>query len=108
MGLNPSGSCCLLCVRKLLTSLSQGLSFHICATGLRNMRQDMRCLARCQAHGKGLRNGAGDAGNEHRLLESSSWPGTWPHRKSDKEFRRELFLLVGNCGQAASACASEH
>lgn len=41
--LNPDGSSCLLCVcvSKFLTSLSWGLSFHICTMRLTNMRQDM-------------------------------------------------------------------
>lgn len=71
MGLNPDGSSCSLCVSKLLTSLSRGLSFHLCTMRLISMRQDMRCLPRCQAHGKGSRRGGGAAAaNEDRLLES--------------------------------------
>lgn len=105
-GFESRRSPCLLCVTKLQTSLSRGLSFHTCETRLINLGRDTRCFSGL-AHRKGPRNAAA-AFLETGLLEPPSWPNTWPHRQSEKEkLMIEVFPAARGAVQPQSP-ASEH
>ena len=66
----------------------------------------MLCGARCQAPRKGSRDGGCGAAHEDRLLESSSWPSTWPHRKANKELSIGAFPAGGHGGRRPEPPAS--